>query len=176
MSRQGGPFVVVIWPPIPKVASLSHSRGLMSTLTCKTHMFCKILLFRSFFFFLILLQNCCKLQQILYGRCVSSRWNARLCANHINLYGSRHPFFKEAALGRPKVWYCRQFHFFETCFLMLASFLASAFWGGQLAQSLTKPYKFTVMMGGHWICPPLLGGVSLGAPCASCIIKTMVFA
>ena len=89
---------------------------------------------------------------------------------------SRHPFFKEAALGRPKVWYCRQFHFFETCFLMLASFLASAFWGGQLAQSLTKPYKFTVMMRGHWIWGPLLGGVSLGAPCASCIVKTMVFA
>ena len=139
-------------------------------------MCCIISLFRSFFFFLILLQNTWFLQQILYGRRVSSRWNAHLCANHMPLHGSRHPFFKEAALGRPKVWYCRQSHFFQTCFLMLASFLASAFRGGQLAQSVTEPYKFTVMMPGHWIWGPLLGGVSLGAPCASCIVKTMVFA
>jgi len=70
---------------------------------------------------------------------------------------SRHLFFKEAALGRPKVSYCRQSHFVQTCFYIFASFSASAFRAVNLSkvspkhinlQSRWKRCRFWVPSGG----------------------------
>ena len=44
------------------------------------------------------------------------RWLVRKC---YYLQRFRHLFFKEAPLGRPKVWYCRQTHFFQKQFYFL---------------------------------------------------------
>ena len=98
MTAQDRSFVVVIWPPIPKVASLSHSRGLMSTLTCKTHMFCIILLFRSFFFFLKIFKNTCNLQQIrLTG--LSRAAEMLTCAQTSLFTTFQAPFFQGGGFG-----------------------------------------------------------------------------
>ena len=70
----------------------------MSILDSKTHMFCSISFFRSFFFFLILLQNHCNLQRIhTFG---ASRAGETLTCETTSLFTMcQAPFFQGGGPG-----------------------------------------------------------------------------
>ncbi len=112
------PFVVVIWWPFNLTVNLYGFWTRIASWLVKTICFvqfhCFALFFPSWF---------CYKTIAIYSKSILSarlvlvkRSLVRICCY---LQWFRHRFFKEAPLGRPKVWYCRQSHFFEKHFYFL---------------------------------------------------------
>ena len=75
------------------------------------------------------------------------------------LHSARHLFFKEVALGRPKVWYCRQSHFFKNVFYIFRFFSPLGFLAA-LWSKMRLIFDTVVLWEGGCEFRPLPGGVS----------------
>ena len=142
-------FVVVTsWPPgYPlKVCNCSHFWHLLCILHSKTYGFCKVTLFRLKHVYLFLLQEPYYLSKsILSARLVLVKRS--LVRKPYYLLCFRHPFFKEAALGRPKVCNCRQTDFFKTFFCFFHIFKHPLFRAANLSKmrlSLVRGVTFRI--------------------------------
>ena len=76
------------------------------------------------------------------------------------LHSARHLFFKEVALGRPKVWYCRQSHFFKNVFYIFRFFSPLGFLGALWWKMRLILHTVVLWEGGCEFCP--LPGVVSG--------------
>ena len=82
----------------------------------------------------------------------------------------RHPFFKEAALGRPKVCNCRQTDFFKTCFSFFHHLKHPLCRAANLSKMRLSLHAVVLLEGGCEFCP-LPGG---GSPGSVFMSKTFV--
>ena len=107
-------------------------------LTCNNHMFCSISLFRYFFV------EFSSKRLVIYSKSILSAHlvlvKRSLVRKRYYLQRFRHPFFKEAPLGRPKVWYCRQSHFFEKHFFFFQKWV----WRQYHTLGLWTPLRETI--------------------------------
>jgi hypothetical protein len=127
-------------------------------LTCKSHMFCSISFFRSFFS-----SSFCYKTIVIYSKSILS---ARLVLVKRSLLKKphyllcvRHLFFKEAALGRPKVCNCRQTDFFKKFFSFFHHLKHPLFRAANLSK-MRLSFDTVVLSEGGCEFRPLPGGVS----------------
>ena len=118
MRPQGDSFVVVIWWRFILTVNLYGFWTRIASWLVKT-----ICFVRFHFFALFLRLEFSSKTIVIYSKCkLSARLvlvKRSLVRKCYYLQRFRYLFFKEAPLGRPKVWYCRQSHFFKKLFCFL---------------------------------------------------------
>ncbi len=119
IGPQTGGFVVVIWWPFNLTVNLYGFCTRIASWLVKT------ICFVQFHFFALFLRlEFSSKTIVIYSKCkLSARLvlvKRSLVRKCYYLQRFRYLFFKEAPLGRPKVWYCRQTHFFQKHFYFLA--------------------------------------------------------